>query len=83
MNGVDFVRLVFKEDTTKIDFENIMSDADASNDRYADLFDVEFQKKYGIESVEKIKIDKEIMLEEQFKYFCYNPELGEYEEVYE
>ena len=67
-NGVDFVRLAFKEETARREFNNILSEAEASNNRYKDLLDAAFQEKNGIEAVEVIEIDKRIMLEEKLSY---------------
>ncbi len=76
-NGVDFVRLVFKEEVARRDFRSIMSEAEASNNRYQDLLDTAFQEKHGIETVEVIEIDQRIMLEEKLSYIRHNTNGGE------
>ena len=80
-NGVDFVRLSFKEETSRRVCNNVMSEAEASNNRYQDLLNAEFQEKHGIEAVEVIEIDQKIMLEEKIRYVGCNTETGEDEEV--
>lgn len=80
-NGVDFVRLVFKEEVARKDFHSILSEAEASDNRYQDLLNAEFQAKHGIESVEVIEIEECIILKEKIKYVNYNPETGEEVEV--
>lgn len=56
-----------------------MDEAEASDNRYADLHDPLFREKYGIGDVEDIHTDDYDVLKEEYITMCRNPETGEHE----
>lgn len=80
-NGVDFCRMVFKCEVTRKEFNDIMKEAAASDNRYADLLDKSFWEKHNIESVEVIPVDYKATLEEKIRFIKCDPEAGEEFEV--